>query len=111
MQISHFGMVDVVKWQKPKDTYIHCTLNLAYNEKKYAETFLHYRQFFVKGNIIMGEWEIFAVEVSFIIADFLLKATLLLGGVECTSFHLQYMYIDTLCSSSGRSKVGSIKAL
>ena len=34
------------------------TLNSAYN-KKYVEIFLHYRQLFVKGNVFIGEWEIF----------------------------------------------------
>ena len=40
-----------------------CTLNSTYNEKKYAEILLRYRQLFVKGNIFIGEWGIFGVEV------------------------------------------------
>ena len=39
-----------------------CTLNSAYNEKN-VEIFLHYRQLFVKGNIFIGEWGIFGVEI------------------------------------------------
>ena len=31
------------------------TLNSAYNEKKYAEILLRYRQLFVKGNVFIGE--------------------------------------------------------
>ena len=53
------------------------TLNSTYNEKKYVEVFLHYRQLFIKGDIFIGEWEIFGAEVSFIIANFSLKVTLL----------------------------------
>ena len=45
--------------------------------KKYAEIFLCYRQLFVKGDVFIGEWEIFGADVSFVIADVSLKATLL----------------------------------
>ena len=51
------------------------TFNSAYNRKKYEEIFLCYRQLSVKGNVFIGEWEIFGAEVSFIIADFSLKVT------------------------------------
>ena len=30
-------------------------------EKKYVDILLHYKQLFVKGNIIIGEWNIFDV--------------------------------------------------
>ena len=53
----------------------HSTLNSAYNEKKYAEILPHYRQLFIKGDVFIGERGIFGVEISFVIADFLLKAT------------------------------------
>ena len=33
----------------------HNTLNSAYNEKKYAEILLRYRQLFVKGDVFIGE--------------------------------------------------------
>ena len=39
------------------------TLNSTYNEKKYAELLLHYRQLFIKGNVIIGEWGVFGVEI------------------------------------------------
>ena len=39
------------------------TLNSAYNEKKYAEILLRYRQLFVKGNVFIGEKGIFGAEV------------------------------------------------
>ena len=31
-------------------------------KKKSADILLHYRQLFVKGNVIIGEWGIFGVE-------------------------------------------------
>ena len=52
-------------------------------KKKYAEILLHYRQLFIKGNIIIGEWKYLVWKFSFIIADFSLNATLFIGGVEC----------------------------
>ena len=49
---------------------VHCTgvfnrstLNSAYNEKKYAENLLCYRQLFIKGHILFSEWGIFGVEI------------------------------------------------
>ena len=51
------------------------TLNSAYNKKKYVEIFLHYRQLFVKGNVIISEWKYLVWRFSFIIANFSLKAT------------------------------------
>ena len=39
------------------------TLNSAYNEKKYAEILLCYRQLFIKGNVFIGEWDVFGAEV------------------------------------------------
>ena len=44
----------------PENIY---TLNCAYNEKKYVEILLHYRQLFVKGDVFIGEWGIFGAEV------------------------------------------------
>ena len=52
---------------------IHSTLPIT--KKKYAEILLHYRWLFVKGDIIISEWGIFGVEISFVIADISLKAT------------------------------------
>ena len=39
------------------------TLNSIYNEKKYAEILLRYKWLFVKGDVFIGEWGIFGVEV------------------------------------------------
>ena len=39
------------------------TFNSAYNEKKYAEILLCYRQLFIKGNVFIGERGIFGAEV------------------------------------------------
>ena len=47
---------------------LHSTLPIM--KKKYAEILLCYRLLFVKGNIIIGEWGIFGLEISFVIADF-----------------------------------------
>ena len=46
----------------------------SYNEKKYAEILL-YRWLFIKGNIFIGEWGIFGVDIFLLIANFSLKAT------------------------------------
>ena len=35
-----------------------------YNKKRYAEILLHYRWLFIKGDVIIGEWGIFGVEIS-----------------------------------------------
>ena len=60
------------------------TLNSAYNEKKYVEIFLCYRQLFIKGNIIIGEWEIFGAEVFLCYRLFFVKGNFVIGRVECT---------------------------
>ena len=39
------------------------TLNSAYNEKKYAEILLHYRQLFIKDDVFIGERGIFGAEI------------------------------------------------
>ena len=51
------------------------TLNSAYNRKKYAEILLHYRWLFVKGNVFIDERVYLVQRFSFVIGDFLLKAT------------------------------------
>ena len=50
--------------------YQNNTLNSAYNEKKYAEILLRYRQLFVKGNLFIGEWVYLVWIFSFVIGDF-----------------------------------------
>ena len=55
--------------------YIHSTLHIM--KKKYAEILLHYRQLFIKGDIIIGEWGTFGVEIFLHYSHFLLKVTLL----------------------------------
>ena len=59
------------------------TLNSAYNEKKYAEIFLCYRQLFVKGDIIIGEWSVFGVEIFLHYSQFFVKGDFVIDGVEC----------------------------
>ena len=60
------------------------TLSSTYNEKTYAEIFPCYRWLFVKGNIIIGEWEIFGAEVFLHHSQFFIKGNFVIDGVECT---------------------------
>ena len=39
------------------------TLNSTYNEKKYVENLVCYRQLFIKGDVFIGEWGTFGAEV------------------------------------------------
>ena len=50
--------------------------------KKYVEIFLHYRWLFIKGDIIIGEWEIFGVEVFLRYSQFFVKGDFVIGRVE-----------------------------
>ena len=68
-------------WNDEKYTYIHSTLPIM--KKKYAETLLHYRWLFVKGNVFIGEWGILGGEVFFCYSLFFIKGDFVIGGVEC----------------------------
>ena len=57
-----------------RQAWVH-TLNSAYNEKKYAEILLRYRQLCVKGDVFIGEWVYLVQRFSFVIGNFLLKVT------------------------------------
>ena len=46
------------------------------------EIFLHYRWLFVKGNVLIGECEIFGVEVFLCYSHFFVKGNFVLDGVE-----------------------------
>ena len=59
------------------------TLNSAYNEKKYAEILLRYRQLFIKCNVFIGERGIFGAEVFLHYRQFFIKSKFIIGGVEC----------------------------
>ena len=62
------------------------TLNSSYNEKKkYAQILLCYRQLFVKGNIIIGEWGIFGVLIFLRYSRSFVKGDFVIGRVECTT--------------------------
>ena len=61
------------------------TLNSAYNEKKYAEIFLRYSQLFVKGDVIIGEFEILGVEVFLCYSQFFVKGNYVIDRLECIS--------------------------
>ena len=58
------------------------TLNSAYNEKKYAEILLHYRQDFIKDDVLIGEWGIFGAEILLHYRRFFVKGDFVTGGVE-----------------------------
>ena len=59
------------------------TLNSAYNEKKYVEIFLHYRQLFLKGDVIIGERGIFGVELFLLYSQCFVQDDFIIGRVEC----------------------------
>ena len=61
------------------------TLNSIYNEKKFAEIFLHYRWLFIKVDIFIGEWHIFGVEVFLHHSQFFVKGDFIIEEVECKS--------------------------
>ena len=52
-------------------------------EKKILEIFLHYRQLFIKDNVLIGEWEIFVAEVFLHYSQFFIKGNFIIGRVEC----------------------------
>ena len=56
--------------------------------KKNVEIFLHYRWLFVKGNILIGEWEIFVAEVFLCYSQFFIKCDFVIGGVECMHIYV-----------------------
>ena len=58
---------------------LHSTLPIT---KKYAEILLHYRWLFIKGNIIIGEWEIFGAGVFLCYSHLFIKGDFVIGGVE-----------------------------
>ena len=60
-----------------------CTLNSAYNEKKYAEILLRYRRLFIKGDVFIGEWGIFGAEIFLHYRQFFVKSNFIIGRVEC----------------------------
>ena len=62
------------------------TLNSAYNEIKYAEILLCYRQLFVKGHVFIGEWGIFGAKVFLHYSQFFIKGDFIIDGVECMSY-------------------------
>ena len=64
---------------------LHSTLPIM--KKKYAEILLHYRWLFVKGDVIIGEWEIFSAEVFLCYSQFFIKGNFVIGGVEC-KYHI-----------------------
>ena len=58
---------------------------LRLKRKKYAEILLRYRQLFVKGDVFIGEWDVFGAEVFLRYSQFFVKGDFIIGGVECMS--------------------------
>ena len=56
-----------------EELHVHSTP--VYNKNKYAEILLCYRQLFVKGDVFIGEWDVFGAEVFLVIVNFSLKVT------------------------------------
>ena len=56
--------------------------------KKYDEVLHHYRWLFIKGNVIIGAWGIFGVEVFLCYSQFFIKGDFVIGGVECNWYTL-----------------------
>ena len=71
-----------------------CTLNSAYNEKKYVEILLRYKWLFIKGNVFIGEWHVFGAEVLLCYSQFFIKGNFVIGGVEC--IYLQMLLLDIM---------------
>ena len=83
------------------------TLNSAYNEKKYAEILLRYRQLFVKDDVFIGERCIFGAEVFLHYRGFFIKNDFVIGGVECSLLQMSdcLTVVPSLPSTSCRSHV------
>ena len=56
---------------------------LPITKKKYAEILLHYRQLFIKGNVIIGKWGIFGMEIFLRYSRFFIKSKFIIDGAEC----------------------------
>ena len=54
------------------------------------EVFLYYRWLFIKGNVIIGEWEIFGAEVFHRYSRIFAKGDFVIDGVECLYCSLRY---------------------
>ena len=59
---------------------VHSTLPIM---KKICRDFLHYRWLFIKGDIFIGEQEIFDAEVFLHYSQFFIKGNFIIDGVEC----------------------------
>ena len=68
------------------------TLNSTYNEKKYAEILLHCRWPFIKGDVFISEWGIFGVEIFLHYSQFSIKGDLIIGRVECNWIKIRFLH-------------------
>ena len=57
---------------------------------------LHYRQLFVKGDMFIGEWGIFGVEVLLHYSQFFIKGDFVIGRFECTYHYKMFKILVTL---------------
>ena len=47
------------------------------------QSLLHYKQLFIKGDVILGEYNIFGVEIFLRYRRFFIKGDFIIGGAEC----------------------------
>ena len=73
---------------------VHSTLPIT--KKKYVEILLNYRQLFIKGDVIIGDWGIFGVEIFLCYGRYFIKDDFVIGRVECKP-----LYLDTNASAVG----------
>ena len=77
----HIVRVHSIKTNDQKSHYLHSTQPIT--KTKYAEIFLCYRQLFINGNVIIGELEIFGMEVFLCCSRFFVKSDFVIDGVGC----------------------------
>ena len=47
--------------------------------------------FFIKGDVFIGEWGIFGVEIFLCYSQFFVKGDFIIGGVQCTDITINYL--------------------
>ena len=58
---------------------------------------LHYRQLFIKDDVLIGEWGIFSAEVFLHYSQFFIKGDFVKDGVECSLEVLQWVMLNVRC--------------
>ena len=70
--------ISLFSWHTKSSHFLSHTLNSKYNEKNMQRN--------VKGDVFIGEWEIFGVEVFLRYSRFFVKDDFFIDGVECMFF-------------------------